>query len=296
MIGAPDSDVVSGSLRSAREHHLDHELLDAAEIHRRFPPFTPRQGIVAFYEKEAGSLFPEEAISAHLAMAANHGAELHFNERVEDWQVSASGTIAVTTSRSRYECGRLILAPGAWAASLFKIDWLPLEVEPQVLYWFDPTGGAVPFAPDRFPIYIWDLGGGVQFYGFPADDQQRVKVAFFRSPNDGRTVDARVARAVPARPRVWADRRFRELQVHADARPPFRDRPSPRLPERGRRVAVFRPRLQIRERDWRNPRRPRNFRRHAASNRSVLAVTIFWFQLDSWRSPNSEGTSPWRHQ
>ena len=66
MIGAPDSEVVSGSLRSAREHHLDHELLDAAEIHRRFPPFTPRQGIVAFYEKEAGSLFPEEAISAHL--------------------------------------------------------------------------------------------------------------------------------------------------------------------------------------------------------------------------------------
>ena len=41
MIGAPDCDVVSGSLRSAREHGLGHELLDAAEIHRRFPPFTP---------------------------------------------------------------------------------------------------------------------------------------------------------------------------------------------------------------------------------------------------------------
>ena len=41
MIGEPDSEVVSGSLRSAREHDLDHDVLDAAEIHRRFPPFTP---------------------------------------------------------------------------------------------------------------------------------------------------------------------------------------------------------------------------------------------------------------
>ena len=32
MIGAPDSAVVAGSLRSAREHHLDHELLDAGEL------------------------------------------------------------------------------------------------------------------------------------------------------------------------------------------------------------------------------------------------------------------------
>src|SRR6187455_480652 len=31
MIGSPDSDVVSGSLRSAREHALDHEMLDAAQ-------------------------------------------------------------------------------------------------------------------------------------------------------------------------------------------------------------------------------------------------------------------------
>src|SRR5687768_14153428 len=66
MIGAPDSAVVSGSLRSAREHGLDHELLDAGEIHRPFPPFTPRQGIVAFYEREAGSLFPERSNQAHL--------------------------------------------------------------------------------------------------------------------------------------------------------------------------------------------------------------------------------------
>ena len=62
---------------------------------------------------------------------------------------------------------------------------MPLEVEPQQLHWFLPEGGTAGFAPDRFPVYIWDLGGGIQFYGFPADEEGRVKVAFFRSKIQG---------------------------------------------------------------------------------------------------------------
>jgi sarcosine oxidase len=185
MLGLADSEVVSGSLRSAREHHLDHEMLDAAQIRRKFPPFTPGPEIVALFENEAGVVFPEEAIRAHLDMAVDNGARVHFDERVEDWNVASSGRIDVRTSRGRYQCERLILAPGAWASELFKIDWLPLEVETQQLYWFEPSGGDAPFAPDRFPIYIWDLGNGILFYGFPAEDDGRVKVAFFRSKVKG---------------------------------------------------------------------------------------------------------------
>jgi len=185
MIGTPESEVVSGSLRSAREHHLDHEMLDAAQIRRRFPAFTPAPGTVALFEKEAGVVFPEEAIRAHLDIAVDNGAHVHFDERVEDWQVLPSGRVDVRTSRGSYECERLVLAPGPWASELFKIDWLPLEVEPQQLHWFEPRGGPEPFQPDRFPIYIWDLGSGIQFYGFPADDDGRVKVAFFRSKVKG---------------------------------------------------------------------------------------------------------------
>ena len=199
MIGTPDSEVVSGSLRSALTHSLDHEMFDAREIHRRFSAFTPGPEIVGFYEKAAGSLFPEAANQAHLEVAVRHGAKLHFQEPVEDWRSLSSGAIEVRTAADRYECGQLILTPGAWAASLFKIDWLPLTVEPQFLYWFEPAGGAAPFAPDRLPIYIWDLGGGVQFYGFPADDRGYAKVAFFRSPHiDEHSMRAALAPCVPA--------------------------------------------------------------------------------------------------
>lgn len=185
MIGSPESEVVSGSLRSAREHGLAHEMLDAAAIRRRFSPLTPDGNTIALFERDAGIVFPEEAIRAHLDFAVDNGAQVHFDERVENWNATPGGRIEVRTSKGRYECDRLILAPGSWAQSLFKIDWLPLEVEPQQLHWFEPAGGGAPFAADRFPIYIWDLGNGVQFYGFPADDQGRVKVAFFRSKVKG---------------------------------------------------------------------------------------------------------------
>jgi sarcosine oxidase len=199
MIGSPDSEVVTGSLRSAREHQLQHQMMDAADIRRRFPVFTPQDGTVGVYEAEAGVVFPEEAIRAHLDVAVDNGAHLHFDERVEDWHVSPSGTIEVRTTAARYQADRLILAPGAWASSIFKIHWLPLDVEPQQLHWFLPDGGAAAFAADRFPIYIWDLGGGVQFYGFPAEDDGRVKVAFFRSRVTGeRAIRDVLAAALPS--------------------------------------------------------------------------------------------------
>jgi sarcosine oxidase len=58
---------------------------------------------------------------------------------------------------------------------------LPLTVERQVLYWFQPDGGVGPFTPDRQPIWIHG-DGALQSYGFPAIDgpDGGVKVAFFR--------------------------------------------------------------------------------------------------------------------
>ena len=199
MIGRPDSDVVSGSLRSAVAHGLDHEMLDAGQVRRRFPLFTPGDDIVALHEPRAGIVNPEQAIHAHLERAAANGASLCFNERVVDWSAAPDGSaVRVTTTRRIVEARSLVIAPGAWAPGLFKVAAIPLEVERQVLYWFSPVGGAAGFEADRFPIYIWDQGDGVQFYGFPADDTGRVKVAFFRTGRGARCSADNVDRMVRA--------------------------------------------------------------------------------------------------
>ena len=191
-----------------------------------------------------------------------------------DWSSSPSGTIEVRTSRGDYEADRLILAPGSWAPELFKIDWLPLEVEPQQLHWFDPGGGPAPFMPDRFPIYIWDIGNGIQFYGFPADDEGRVKVAFFRSKVKGEAAMRDALRpCIPA----LADGVLVETvscKYTADAGSSFCDWTSSGSRERRDRVAVFRARLQVRERDRRNPLRSGDRRRDTASHRPVFARRV----------------------
>ena len=66
FLGTPDSEVITGALRAAKEHELPHELLDHAEITKRFPQFHLPSDFVGFHEDRAGYLRPEAAIRAHL--------------------------------------------------------------------------------------------------------------------------------------------------------------------------------------------------------------------------------------
>src|SRR3954447_18887228 len=69
-LGRPQHRTVAGALASARQHDLPHELLDAAEIRRRFPTLAPEDGEVGLYEAVAGYVRPEASVSAHLQLAA----------------------------------------------------------------------------------------------------------------------------------------------------------------------------------------------------------------------------------
>jgi len=177
MLGLPESETVIGSIFSATQHGLEHEILDAREIKRRFPAFQPSQETIALYEKKAGFVHPEHSVSAHLQRATELGATLHFEEPALSWEASGS-SVRVTTANGCYEAEKLAIAPGAWATDIFNFN-LPLTVERQVMYWFAPVGGIEPFLRSRFPIYIWEAEDKVKFYGFPAQDGNSVKVAFF---------------------------------------------------------------------------------------------------------------------
>ncbi|MFE0677290.1 N-methyl-L-tryptophan oxidase [Streptomyces sp. NPDC058867] len=181
MVGRPDTLAVSGSLRSARQWDLPHEMLDAKELRRRFPTLTPRDDEVALYERKAGLLRPENTVAAHLQLATRQGADLHFDEPMTRWEPYRDG-VRVHTGENTYTAGRLVICPGAWAPRLLTDLGVPFTIERQVMYWFQPRNGVEAFRPERHPIYIWEDADGVQVYGFPAIDGpgQGAKVAFFR--------------------------------------------------------------------------------------------------------------------
>ncbi len=189
MIGAPDGVLVAGALKSAEVHHLAHQRLTAGEVRKRFPALNPEDHMAAVWEPRAGMLFPEACIGAQLERASRHGAELHADEPATGWRADGDG-VEIATGRGRYRAARLVLAAGAWNGKLLEDLGVPLTVERNALYWFEPRAHRECFAPERLPIYIFEHERGRFFYGFPALEQG-VKVAHH---HEGEPVD-------PDRPR-----------------------------------------------------------------------------------------------
>jgi len=176
MLGPPDGGVVKGTLASARTHGLPHEVLEAAEVRRRFPAFSVGDDKIGVLDKVAGVLFPEDCIRAHAAAATQAGAELRWQEPVVSWNAT-DDTVEVTTAQGTYVAGNLVLCAGPWMGELLAGLRVPLAVERNVLYWFRPTTDVALFAPDRFPVFLIEYEPGKLFYGFPALADDGIKVA-----------------------------------------------------------------------------------------------------------------------
>src|SRR5690606_27344801 len=142
----PDCDLVAGSLRSAREHRLHHELLDAAAVRKRFPALRPETDMVAVHEPRAGLLAAEACVRAQLAGARDAGAEFRFEAAV-DALVLDHAQPAIRIAGETLRCRRLLLCAGAWSDQLLPSLTGKLTVERQVLHWFEPTAGATHLAP-----------------------------------------------------------------------------------------------------------------------------------------------------
>ena len=166
MIGPPDWTVVTGTLRSAREHGLPHEILSTEEVSDRFPPFQLPRDCVAVFDPRAGYLDPEACTRAHLDLATAAGAETRFEEPVISWKASGDG-VTVKTSKGTYESDKLLVSVGPWVGSLLTDVHLPLEVERQTVFWLDPPSPRDQYASPSFPIYAYEFKPGVICYGFP---------------------------------------------------------------------------------------------------------------------------------
>ncbi|GIF18102.1 sarcosine oxidase [Actinoplanes tereljensis] len=195
MIGHPDTRTVAGSRASAEQWGLQHEILDAGEIRRRFPTLAPKPDEIALYEAKAGFVRPEATVAANLEVAAKRGADLRFHEPMTSWEAAGDG-VRVTTAKGSYTAGQLVITPGPWAPELLADLGVPFSIERLVQFWFRPRGGVAPFQPDRHPIYIWEDVSGDQIYGFPAIDgpDGGAKIAFFRrgTPTTPDTLDTEV--------------------------------------------------------------------------------------------------------
>jgi sarcosine oxidase len=206
FLGRPGTRVFDGSLASARDWDIDHEVLDAGEVARRFPALRPPDGTHALYEPDAGVVGPELAVTAHLGLAARAGADLRHDEPLVSWS-AASDHVGVVTSRDTYDVGALVLTPGRWSVDLLADLALPLRVEQRVMHWYRPSDPAT-FGIGAFPLWIWDCEDGTAPYGAPTIDGESVKAAIHYStvkPADAWTPDDLADRLVELLPGLGHD-------------------------------------------------------------------------------------------
>lgn len=139
-----------------------HERLTAADVAARFPALRLPEESTACLSPLGGFLDAGRCVLTHQRQAQALGARIDEEVRVE--RVSLRGERPlVETSAGRYECERLIIAPGPWAAEVLEELALPLDVTRQQKFYFRPRDREA-YAPARLPVY-----GDVetQFYGFP---------------------------------------------------------------------------------------------------------------------------------
>jgi sarcosine oxidase len=172
MIGPPDSELVAGSLQSAREWDLEHEVLQPADVRRRFPRHRLRDDEIAVHDVAAGFVRPEKAVTAALSRAQALGARIHTNtaiERLEPGAVHAGG--------KTWRASHVIVCAGAWNSTglVPQLD-MHLEVTRQCMVWFRPRTAAL-HTPEAAPVFVHGTAGSaIHAYGFPSVDGETVKI------------------------------------------------------------------------------------------------------------------------
>jgi len=168
------------------------EVLDAAEIERRFP-IRVEPGASGLFQADGGIVFADLALQALLASAAAAGAELQEGLRVDSVEEDGDGVVAGGV-RARVA----VVTAGAWAPVLVGIDATPTRETTSYFSFDEPV-----------PSVIEPNGGSAHGYALTAPGVG-MKAGLHQSgptvdPDETGGPDATIAERTVA----WVERRFR---------------------------------------------------------------------------------------
>jgi sarcosine oxidase len=177
LVGPPGSETLHGARTSAQRYGVGIEEWSGAEVAARYPGIRLTEGEAGIFERDAGIVYPEAGIAAHLAAAKSDGAQTRFETPVRDIAPTAGGIHVDLADGTTVVGERLVICAGPWLRTVVAHLALPLRVQRNVQLWFEPT--TPQFSIDRFPAFLaerehWPSS---RLYGFP-DHGFGVKAAF----------------------------------------------------------------------------------------------------------------------
>ena len=183
-----DGKYLSDAKKSAKKYDIPIKEFSSKEIKEKYNILNPPNNFKGLLENRSGAVFPEKAISNFLSKSINNGSSHNYNEKVIGWE-KQSKFYKVETDKNNYFAEKLIFSSGAWIKNLVPSLKLPVKIERQVLFWFDPIKDKDKFHYSNMPNTGWDLDNGMEFYTQPNIENKGFKVAMhhngkFISEND----------------------------------------------------------------------------------------------------------------
>jgi sarcosine oxidase len=180
--GLPGSPLVAGSLRSAVQHALPHEVLRPREVNKRFPAFSLPDDWDCVLQPDGGVLRPERAIRLFLSAARELGAQVRVKTVVREVRPVADHVEVLLESGEVIKSGSAVLAAGPWIADFLPELAAHLTLTRQPVVWFRPKEQDLVRA-DRMPVFSLHTQDDL-IYGFPDVFGSGVKVASHLSGGD----------------------------------------------------------------------------------------------------------------
>jgi N-methyl-L-tryptophan oxidase len=157
----------------ARAFGVPVEMLDAAEMRRRWPGLALPDRFIGMYEPEAGYLYCERAIAVYRRLAERYGAKLVTHAPV--LRVTADGAgVAAETAEGVFRAEKALISVGASFGGLEPFVRFPLRPLRIPVGWF-ATASSGEYRAGRFPGFTLHTAEG-GYYGFPDLDGGGLKI------------------------------------------------------------------------------------------------------------------------
>jgi len=168
--GHSNHPLIGGIKHSATIHHLALDAVSREESASKFPAFEFPEDHEIMFEKDAGYLLPDLAISAYLQLAEQYGAQFLTDTKVLNWE-KKGGMMVVHSDTGTFKADKLIITAGPWLGQLLPDFHTRLRVSLQQLCWVVPTKPEL-FNAENMPCWViaHEQRPGV-FYGFPSLDK-----------------------------------------------------------------------------------------------------------------------------
>lgn len=182
FIGHASSRIFAGSIQTAKEGKIEHEIWSDRKIKETFPAFDLKNDLQAVFESGAYAISACEARLGMLNEAIRLGAIAQFGDRIVHLENHKLGVRAITQSGQTYIAKAAIITNGPWITTSF-ISGLRDHLEPRQvpIYWFNPKKHCKSlFSTDKFPVFLYELKNGDILYGAPSinSNEPGVKIGF----------------------------------------------------------------------------------------------------------------------